>query len=223
MATVIEPAEPARLPLSRDRVLAAAVDLANAHGLEALSMRRLAKVLGVEAMSLYNHVANKDDLLDGIVDIAIGEIEAPQPGDEWKSAMRRRAISAREMLTRHPWAAGLFESRTTPSPIRGRYAEAVIGCLREAGFSVPMAVHAFNALDSYIYGFALQERSMPFGTLADIPGAVDGLVRAIPADEFPYLAETAATLVGSGYVYADEFEFGLDLILDAFDQLRPRA
>jgi AcrR family transcriptional regulator len=213
----------ARLPLSRDRVLRAAVDLADAHGLEALSMRRLARELGVEAMSLYNHVANKDDLLDGIVDIAVAEIAVPERGEPWKAAMRRRAISTRHVLVSHAWAAGLIESRVTPSPIRMRYPDAVLGCLREAGFSVLMAVHVFNALDSYIYGFALQERSMPFGSLADAPHEADQLVQAIPAGAYPYLAETAATLIASGYDYADEFEFGLDLILDAFDELRPRT
>jgi AcrR family transcriptional regulator len=223
MTTATPAVGEARLPLSRDRVLQAAVDLADAQGIEGLSMRRLAREVGVEAMSLYNHVANKDDLLDGIVDIAVAEIAVPERGEPWKAAMRRRAISARDMLVRHPWAAGLIESRVTPSPIRMRYPDAVLGCLREAGFSIPMAVHVFNTLDSYIYGFALQERSMPFGSLADAPDEADQLVRAIPADAYPYLAETAATIVASGYDYADEFTFGLDLILDAFDQLHPRT
>jgi AcrR family transcriptional regulator len=223
MTTATPAVGEAKLPLSRDRVLQAAVDLADAQGIEALSMRRLARELGVEAMSLYNHVANKDDLLDGIVDIAVAEIAVPEPGEPWKAAMRRRAISARDMLVRHPWAAGLIESRVTPSPIRMRYPDAVLGCLREAGFSIPMAVHVFNTLDSYIYGFALQERSLPFGSLAEAPGDADELVRAIPAETYPYLAETAAAFVASGYDYADEFTFGLDLILDAFDQLHPRT
>jgi AcrR family transcriptional regulator len=222
MPTTTPATAEARLPLSRNRVLRAAVQLADAHGLEALSMRRLARELGVEAMSLYNHVANKDDLLDGIVDIAIAEIELPARGEAWKVAMRRRAVSTREMLNRHPWAAGLFESRTTPSPIRMRYSDRVLGCLREAGFSVPMAVHLFNAVDSYIYGFALQERSLPFGELDDAPEVAE-LVKGISADDYPYLAETAVTFVESGYAYADEFAFGLDLILDAFDRLRPRV
>jgi AcrR family transcriptional regulator len=223
MTTATTAVSETRRPLSRDRVLRAAVELADAQGLEALSMRRLARELGVEAMSLYNHVANKDDLLDGIVDVAVAEISVPEPGEPWKAAMRRRAISTREMLVRHPWAAGLIESRLTPSPVRMRYPDAVLGCLREAGFSVLMAVHVFNTLDSYIYGFALQERSMPFGSLADAPTEANELVRAIPADAYPYLAETAATFVTSGYDYADEFAFGLDLILDAFEQLRLRA
>lgn len=222
MATASQPTRATRPALSRERVIQAAVALADASGLDALSMRRLAQSLGVEAMSLYNHVANKDDLLDGIVDIAVGEVEVPKPGDEWKSAMRRRAISTREMLTRHPWAAGLFESRTSPSPIRMRYSDAVLGCLRQGGFSIPMAVHVFNALDSYIYGFALQEQSLPFAELENVPGALAELVRAIPPEDYPYLAETAMAFA-TGYRFAEEFEFGLDLILDAFDQLRPRA
>jgi AcrR family transcriptional regulator len=210
----------ARLPLSRHRVLRAAVDLADKHGLESLSMRRLARELGVEAMSLYNHVANKEDLLDGIVDIAVGEIMVPASGDPWRPAMRNRAISARQMLGRHPWAVGLLESRTNPSPTTMRYANAILGCLREAGFGVRMAVHVFNTLDSYIYGFALQERNMPFGTLEEMPRTSAEILGAIPAETYPYLAETAATFVASGYAYADEFEFGLDLILDAFERLR---
>src|SRR5215472_9097154 len=142
-----------RAPLSRDRVLRAAVALADTGGISSLSMRKLGEALGVEAMSLYNHVASKGDLLDGMIDVVFGEIDLP-PGDvDWKSAMRQRAISVREALRRHPWAIGLMESRTSPGPATLRHHDAVLGCLRGAGFSIEMTAHAYSLLDSYIYGF----------------------------------------------------------------------
>src|SRR5687767_3202180 len=148
--------------LSRERVLAAAVVLADAGGIEALTMRRLGEELGVEAMSLYNHVANKDDLLDGMVDLVFAEIGLPAGGPDWRAAMHRRAVSAREVLARHRWAIGLMESRTSPGAATLRHHDAVIGSLRAGGFTVAMAAHAFSLLDSYVYGFALQEASLPF-------------------------------------------------------------
>jgi AcrR family transcriptional regulator len=221
MATQPEPSREPRVPLSRDRVVRAAIKLADEAGLDSLSMRKLGQELGVEAMSLYNHVANKDDVLDGIADIVVSEIEVPSAGADWRSAMRRRAISAREVFARHPWATGLLESRTNPSPARLGYPEAVIGCLREAGFSPAMALHAFNALDSYIYGFAIQEKSFDFPSseeIADVAGATLG---QLPAAEYPYLRELIVEYVlKTGFDYGDEFEFGLDLILDALERLR---
>jgi len=204
-------------------VLRTAIELADAGGIESLSMRKLGQELGIEAMSLYNHVANKDDLLEAIVDIVVAEIWVPSEGDEWKPAMRRRAISAREMLARHPWASGLMESSVNPSMSRLRYSEAVVACLREAGFSMAMAVHAFSALDSYIYGFALQERSMPFTTAEELAGVGETIVQDLPADEFPYLAEIVTDLLPTGYDFADEFEFGLDLLIDALERSRDAA
>ena len=210
-----------RLPLNRERVLETAIALADADGLESLSMRRLGRELGVEAMSLYNHVANKDDLLDGLADLVIGEIEVPSSAGDWRAAMRRRAISAREMLARHPWAGGLMESRTNPSPTRSRYAEAVIGSLRQAGFSIEMAIHAFFTLDSYIYGFAVQEQNLPSGTPEELAGMAGLILGTLPADEYPHLREVVVDhVMNVGFDYADEFEFGLDLILDGLARLR---
>src|SRR6516164_10369153 len=153
-----------RAPLSRDRVLRAAVALADTGGISALSMRKLGEALGVEAMSLYNHVASKGDLLDGMIDIVFSEIDLPSGGGDWKAVMRRRAISARQVLRRHPWAIGLMESRTSPGPATLRHHDAVLGYLRQAGFSIELTAHAYSLLDSYIYGFALQEAGLPFGT-----------------------------------------------------------
>jgi AcrR family transcriptional regulator len=208
-----------RAPLSRARVLRAAVALADQSGLQALSMRKLGQVLGVEAMSVYNHVASKGDLLDGMVDVVFAEIGVPPGEAGWKPAMRQRAISAREALRRHRWAIGLLESRTSPGPATLRHHDAVLGCLRAAGFSMEMTAHAYSLLDSYIYGFALQEASLPFGTgqaTAQVPQQILGHIRA---GEYPHLAELAAEhVLQPGYHYGDEFEIGLDLILDAVEQ-----
>src|SRR5579862_8977392 len=157
MAPKSRPAAKVRVPLSRDRVLLAAVAFADEHGIASLSMRKLGDVLGVEAMSLYNHVANKDQLLDGMVDVVFGEIDLPAGGADWKTAMRERAQSARQALGRHPWAIAQMSTRTSPGPATLRHHDAVIGALRTAGFSIAMTAHAFSAIDSYIYGFALQE------------------------------------------------------------------
>lgn len=217
-------AEP-RTPLNRERVLRAAIGLADEAGVEALSMRKLAKELGVEAMSLYNHVANKDDILDGIVEIVFSEIELPSTGTDWRSAMRRRAVSTREALSRHRWAVGLMESRTRPGPANIRLHGRVLGCLRQAGFSVEMAVHAYSVQDSYIYGFALQEKGFAGQrddmSLGSDESLASTLLQQLPADEYPYLAEIVGGYVtGSSYEFADEFEFGLDLILDGLEKLR---
>ena len=210
-----------RLPLSRERVLRTAIELADRDGIESLSMRKLGRELGVEAMSLYNHVANKDDLLDGLADIMVGEIEVPSGGDDWKAAMRRRAISARGVLLRHPWASALIESRTNSSPTRMRYPDAVLGSLRRAGFSIPMAIHAFIALDSYIYGFAVQEGNLPSGSPEELAAVGELMLRDLPAGEYPYLHEVLADhVLEFGFDYAGEFEFGLDLILDGLERLR---
>ena len=210
-----------RLPLSRDRVLRTAIELADEDGIESLSMRRLGRVLGVEAMSLYNHVASKDDLLDGLADIIVGEIEVTSAGGDWKAAMRKRAISAREVLGRHPWAGGLMDSRVNPSPARLRYPDAVIGILRDAGFSIELAVHAFFTLDSYIYGFAVQEKNLPSCTPEELARMSELTLRELPAGEYPHLHEVIVDhIMARGFDYADEFEFGLDLILDALEGLR---
>src|SRR5215469_10067043 len=157
-----------RLPLTRDRILRAAAGCADQHGLEALTMRRLGQLLGVEAMSLYNHVANKDDLLDGMVDLVFGEIDLPPADVDWQTAMRQRALSVREVLVRHPWATSLMESRLSPGPATLRHHDAVLGTLRQAGFSLALAAHAFSAINSYIYGFALQQINLPFHSADEV-------------------------------------------------------
>jgi AcrR family transcriptional regulator len=214
----------ARIPLTRERVLRAAVALADESGSESLSMRKLGEAVGVEAMSLYNHVANKEDLLDGMIDVVFGEIDLPSGGEQWKAAMRQRAISARRVLSRHGWAIGFMESRSSPGPATLRHHDAVIGCLRDAGFSIELAAHAFSVLDSYIYGFALQERSLPFHTPEETAELAQDIFSAIPADEYPHLAElTARHVLQPGYDYGDEFEYGLDLILDGLETTSDQA
>ena len=185
-------------------------------------MRKLAQALGVEAMSLYNHVANKPDLLEAMVDVVVDEIWVPSRGDAWKPAMRRRAMSAREVLARHPWAIGLIEATPDPSLDRLRYTEAILGCLRASGFSVAMAIHAFFTLDSYIYGFVLQERSLPIGSTEDVVGVGEQILGGLPADEYPSLREVIVEYDRTGSEIAQEFEFGLDLILDALEQVATR-
>jgi AcrR family transcriptional regulator len=207
--------------LSKERVVAEAMRLADSEGVDGLSMRRLAGVLGAGAMSLYHYVASKDELLDAMTDVVFEEIELPPYGTDWQSSMRRRAVSARQVLARHPWAIGLMDSRTSPGPANLRHHEAVTACLRKAGFSVLMATHANWLLDSYIYGFALQEASLPFDTakeLADI--TEDVYLPQLPPDEFPYLNESAAALVAAGFDPAEQFTFGLDLVLTALEPLR---
>ena len=208
-----------RTPLARDRVLLAAVAFADEHGIAALSMRKLGDALGVEAMSLYNHVANKDQLLDGMVDVVFGEIGLPSVDDGWKVAMRRRAISARAALSRHRWAIGLLESRSSPGPATLRHHDAVLGTLRTAGFSVEMAAHAFALLDSYIYGFALEEASLPFETAEETQEVAEQILGELSPGEYPHLTELAVEhVLRPGYSFADEFEFGLDLILGGLER-----
>jgi AcrR family transcriptional regulator len=221
--TKTEPSLKPRVPLSQERVLHAAVALADERGLEALTMRALGETLGVEAMSLYYYVANKDELLDGMVDLVFSEIELPTTDVDWKTAMRRRSISTREALARHRWAVGLLESSMRPGPANFRLHDAVLGCLREAGFSVENAAHAYSLQDAYIYGFALQEKSMPVETPEQLAEAAESLRRQFSADEYPHIAETIAEHVTKDYDFADEFEFGLDLILDGLERLRATA
>ena len=204
-----------RPPLSRQRALSTAVALADDEGIGALTMRRLAQELGVEAMSLYHHVANKDDILDGMVDTVFGEIERPADGADWKTAMRDRARSARAALTRHPWAISIMESRSSPGPATLRHHDAVLGSCRAAGFSVAMAAHAFSLLDSYIYGFVLQEVNLPFDETDDLEAVVESMMLPFSADDYPHLVElTTEHVLQPGYRYGDEFEYGLGLILD---------
>ena len=215
---------PPRVPLTRERVLHAAVALADESGSESLSMRKLGEAVGVEAMSLYHHVANKEDLLDGMIDVVFAEIDLSFGREDWKTAMRQRAISARRVLSRHGWAIGFMESRSSPGPATLRHHDAVIGCLREAGFSIELAAHAFSVLDSYIYGFALQERSLPFHTPEETAELAQDILAGFPAEEYPYLAELMTRqILRPGYDHGDEFEFGLDLILDGLERTSKEA
>jgi AcrR family transcriptional regulator len=210
-----------RAALSRDRVLAAAVALADEIGIEALSMRKLGQSLGVEAMSLYNHVAGKDALLDGMIDAVFAEIELPTPDVGWRAAMRQRAISVRAALRRHRWAISLMQSRTAPGPSTLAHHDAVIGVLRAAGFTVAQTAHAFSALDSYIYGFALQEHALPFEGPEQTAEVAQGIFEQMPQDRYPHFVELATQhVLQPGYDYGDEFEFGLDLILDGLERLK---
>jgi AcrR family transcriptional regulator len=209
------PGRPARL--SREGVLRAALAVADEGGLDALTMQRVGEAVGAEAMSLYRHVRNKEDLLDGVVDLVFAEIELPPTDTDWKTAMRARAVSARDVLRRHPWAIGLMESRAAPGPANLRHHDAVLGVLFGAGFSSAMATHAYNLVDSFVYGFALQERGMPFGSPEEMQAMGDSMFQGDAADAYPHLREVAVDLIASRFSYADEFDFGLDLILDGIE------
>jgi AcrR family transcriptional regulator len=230
-----EPAARTRAPLSKERVLHTAVELADRGGLEALTMRKLADELGVGVMSLYYYVPNKDELIEGMVELVFSEIQLPPTDVDWKTAMRQRAISTRKALNRHRWAVGLMESNPMPGPQSFRVHNAVLGCLREAGFSIEMTIQAYSILDAYIYGFALQEKTVPFDTAAGAAAVATEQAREFAAvaeeqqsgalvDEFPYLAEVVAGHVTQvGYDFAESFEYGLDLILDALEKRRDAA
>lgn len=222
MATKAKRAAKRRATLTRERILRAATSLADRDGIESLSMRKLGQKLGVEAMSLYNHVRNKVDMLDGMVDIVFGEIELPADAADWRTAMRTRAISARQVLLRHPWAIGLMESRATPGPATLHHHDAVLGSLRTAGFSIDMAAHAYSILDGYTYGFTLTELTLPFSNAEGAPGVAEiaeSIAKGFRAGEYPHLAEmTVDRATKPGYDYGDEFEYGLDLILDGIER-----
>jgi AcrR family transcriptional regulator len=206
---------PARAPLTRELVLRTALALADQGGLDALSMRNLARELGVGAMALYYHFANKEEVVDGVIDLVFGEITLPGTGPNWRAAMRVRAISVRDALARHRWAVGLMESRRNPGPANLRHHDAVIGSLRSAGFSMEMAAHAYSVLDSYIYGFALTKLNLPFVSGDDVADIAQTMLAPFPAGEYPHLvALITEHAMKPGYDYADEFEPGLDLILD---------
>jgi AcrR family transcriptional regulator len=212
-----------RRPLTRERIVRAALDLADREGLEALTMRRLADELGAGAMSLYNHVANKEQLLDAIVDAVYAEISVPEAGADWKAASRAQVVSAREAIRRHRWAISVMESRTTPGPASLRYHDAALGNLRAAGFSPGLAIHAFWLLDSFVYGFALQEETLPFESAEDLPAMASAILDQFPAEEYPHLAESGAHVTSPGYDYTEEFDFGLDLILEGLEQTLHRS
>jgi AcrR family transcriptional regulator len=215
---------PSRPALTRDRVLHAAVAHADAHGIDSLSMRKLGEVLKVEAMSLYNHVANKSELLDGMVDLVFSEIDVPGDGGDWKQAMRERAVSARAAMARHRWAIGLMESRRSPGPATLRHHDAVLGVLRAGGFPVALAGHAFAVLDAYIYGFALQEAALPFESGPQTGELAQEIMGGLPPGSFPHLNELMVDyILQPGYDFGNEYAFGLDLILDGLEQALERA
>jgi AcrR family transcriptional regulator len=195
--------------------------LADAGGIEGLSMRKLGQALGVEAMALYYHFANKERVLDGIVDLVFGEIDLPATGTDWKAAMRGRAISVRDALLRHRWAIGLMESRTSPGPANLRHHDAVIGCLLAGGFDMAAAATAYSLLDAYIYGFALTKMNLPFETTTDIAEMAETMLEPFPTGEYPNLAAFITDhAMKPGYDFADEFEVGLDVILDGLERVR---
>jgi hypothetical protein len=186
-------------------------------------MRRLAAELGAGALSLYNPVANTEQLLDAIVDAVYAEISVPEAGADWQAASRAQAVSAREAIRRHRWAISVMESRTTPGPASLRYHDAALGNLRAAGFSPGLAIHAFWLLDSFVYGFALQEETLPFESAEDLPAMASAILDQFPAEEYPHLAESGAHVTSPGYDYTEEFDFGLDLILEGLEQTLHRS
>ncbi|GIH02255.1 TetR family transcriptional regulator [Rhizocola hellebori] len=207
--------------LSKQLVFEAAVQVADERGLASVSMRKVAERLGVEAMSLYHHVANKDEILDGIADVVFAQIELPGPEVDWKDALRQRAVSTRSVLSRHPWALGFLESRRTPGPVTMRHHDWVIGRLREAGFTIAMAAHALAVVDSYVFGFVLQERTLPLDTPAEVADVAKGMFDLMEAGAYPHLTEMIKEhALRPGYAFADEFPFGLDLILDGLERLQ---
>jgi AcrR family transcriptional regulator len=206
----------ARVRLSRERVLRGAMAVADAGGLPSLTIRSLAHELGVKPMSVYHHVANKNEVLDGIVDLVFSEIELPTPGGDWRTEMRRRAVSARHVLRRHPWAIALLQSRTNPGSATLKHHDAVIGTLRQAGFSVVMTAHAFALIDSYVFGFALSETTLPINGPDTVAEVVGSMMPQASADSYPHLLEfTTEHVLQPGYDFGAEFEFGLKAILDA--------
>lgn len=220
MATRAKHTTRPRAALTRERVLKAAISVADRDGIESLTMRTLGQKLGVEAMSLYNHVRNKEDLLDGMIDAVFSEIDLPASGVDWRTGMRTRAISAHQVLLEHPWAIGLMESRSTPGPANLRHHDSVLGTLRRAGFSIGMAAHAYSVLDGYIYGFTLTELTLPFRNSKGAAKVAGNILQAVRPDEIPYLAEMAAEYtMKPNYSYGNEFEFGLELILDGIKRI----
>ena len=221
MITPTSKRAPRRVPLSRELVLQTAIRLADQGGLESLSMRKLGLELGVEAMALYYHVANKDEVLDGIVDLVFSEIDLPSTDADWKTAMRQRALSLRDVLARHRWAIGMMESRRHPGPANLRHHDAVIGNLRAAGFDMEMVAHAYSLLDGYIYGFALTKMNLPFDRGDDVAERAQVMLEPFPVDEYPNLvAFIAEHAMQPGYDFGNEFEYGLEVILEGLERVR---
>jgi len=209
---------------TRERVIQAALAVADSGGLGSLTIRTLAKELGAKPMSVYYHVANKDEILAALVDIVFGEIQLPVPGRDWRSEMRKRACSAREVLARHRWAIGLLESRTDPGPANLRHHDTVIATLQAAGFSAELTAHAYALIDSYVYGFALQEAALPFHGPDSVGDVAESIMKRMAEGEYPHLVHMATSFyLRPGYDFGDEFGFGLDLILDGIERMLARG
>jgi len=207
-----------RPALTRERVIAAAVTLADRIGVDALTIRKLAVELDVKPMTIYHHVPNKEAIIDGMVDVVFSEIDLPPTDVGWKRAIRQRAVSARAVLARHPWAAPLMESRTSPGPATLRHHDAVLGCLRTGGFSLEMTAHAYAVIDAFIYGFALQEASLPATAGDEMTELAQAMTAAMPVGEYPHLVEFSTEhVLRPGYDFGHEFDFGIDLILDGLE------
>ena len=204
-----------RAPVNRERTLEVALPVADGEGIDAVTMRRLARELGVEAASLYHHVEGKDQILDGLVDLVAAEIELPKPSVDWRKAITQRAHNTRAGLRRHPWAVSLMASRTSPGPATLGLLETGIRCFREGGFSVPLAAHAISVVDSYVHGFVLQEVNLPFRDESELAAMTGAIMETFPASEFPYLFEmTVQHVLQPGYDYGKEFDSGLKVVLD---------
>jgi len=208
-----------RPPLNRNRILAAAVEIADERGVGAVTMRAVASKLGVEAMSLYNHVANKDDILDGMVDFVVEQIDLPQDVDHWREAMRRRAVSAHQVFGCHPWVPVLLDSRETSGPSGLRYFDWVLGTLMRAGFSMEDAARVFSLLDSYIYGFGIQQFNFSADSDASPEERAETLLAFIPAEQYPYLHRMASHAMQAGYDAEADFDFGLEIILGGLERI----
>ena len=209
-----------REPLSFDRVLRSALAVADEGGLDGLTIRSLAERLGAKPMSLYHYVAGKDEILDGLVDLVFAEIELPEPTGDWRREMTRRARSAIEVLGRHPWSIGLLESRTTPGPATLRHHDATLGALRAGGFSVVQTGHAYAVLDAFVYGFAVQLASLPFEGPDGAAEVAEAIMALMGSGEYPHLVEFAEQhAMQPGYDFADEFEVGLELVLDGLERM----
>ncbi len=207
-----------RPALNRERVIAVAVALADGIGVDALTIRKLAAELDVKPMTIYHHVLNKEAIIDGMVDVVFSEIDLPPTDANWKTAIRQRCSSARTVLARHPWAAPLMESRTSPGPATLQHHEAVLGCLRAGGFSIEMTAHAYALIDAFVYGFALQEASLPATAGDEMADLVESMAATMPAGEYPHLVEfTTEHVLRPGYDFGHEFDFGIDLILDGIE------
>ncbi len=205
-----------REPLSRDRVLDGAMTIADEGGLASLTIRSLAHQVGVGPMSIYHYVANKDEIIDGIVDLVFGEMDIPSPDGDWRTEMHQRSTSVRQVLKRHPWSIPLLQSRTAPGPATLRHLDAVIGCLRSAGFSVEMTAHAYALIDSYVYGFGLSEAALPINGPETVTEVAESMTDRFSVGAYPHLLQFSTEhVMKPGYDFGAEFDFGLNLVLDA--------